>query len=51
MVQKFAKQREVFHYFMNNPADLDQKLQAGEARARIIAREVLARVRKALGYA
>jgi tryptophanyl-tRNA synthetase len=51
MIQKFAKQREIFHYYMSNPDELDQRLQAGEARARVIARHVLARVRKALGYA
>lgn len=47
---KFAAEREAFNFYMSNPAELDRKLEQGEAKARVIAREVLARVRKKLGY-
>jgi tryptophanyl-tRNA synthetase len=50
IVLKYAKQREIFDYYMNNPSELDQRLQEGEAKARIVANEVLNRVRKKLGY-
>jgi tryptophanyl-tRNA synthetase len=35
---------------MSNPTELDKKLEQGEAKARIIALEVLERVRKTLGF-
>jgi tryptophanyl-tRNA synthetase len=34
---------------MNNPQELDKKLEEGEAKARVIAHDVLHRVRKKLG--
>jgi tryptophanyl-tRNA synthetase len=50
IIQKFAKEREAFNYYMNNPDELEKKLQKGEAKARVIAHEVLKRVRTKLGY-
>jgi len=50
IVKKFAKEREAFNYYMSNPAELEKKLEQGEARARVIAHEVLAKVRKTLGF-
>jgi tryptophanyl-tRNA synthetase len=50
IVQKYAKEREAFNYFMSNPGELDKKLEQGEAKARLIARDVLSRVRKKLGF-
>lgn len=47
---KFAKEREAFNHYMSNPDELNKKLERGEAKARMIAREVLNRVRKKLGY-
>ena len=35
---------------MRNPAALEERLEQGEAKARVIAREVLDRVRKKIGY-
>jgi tryptophanyl-tRNA synthetase len=35
---------------MSNEDALDKKLQQGEAKARVIAHEVLGRVRKKLGF-
>ena len=50
IVKKFASEREAFTHYMSNPEELETKLEQGEAKARVIANEVLARVRKKLGY-
>jgi tryptophanyl-tRNA synthetase len=50
IIEKFSKEREAFNFYMSNPAELDKKLEQGEAKARIIALEVLERVRKTLGF-
>jgi tryptophanyl-tRNA synthetase len=50
IVQKYAKEREAFNFYMSNTAELDKKLEQGEAKARVVAHEVLKRVRKKLGY-
>jgi tryptophanyl-tRNA synthetase len=50
ILQRFAKEREAFSFFMSNPDELDKKLEQGEAKARVIAGEVLDRVRKKLGF-
>lgn len=47
----FSKEREAFNFYMSNLPELNNKLEQGEARARIIARETLQRVRKKLGFA
>ncbi|MBT1703284.1 tryptophan--tRNA ligase [Chryseosolibacter indicus] len=51
IILKFAKEREAFNYYMSNTDELEKKLEQGEAKARIIAREVLQRVRKKVGFA
>jgi len=50
LLEKFSKEREVFTYYMNNVPELEKKLEQGEAKARVIAMDVLGRVRKKLGY-
>jgi tryptophanyl-tRNA synthetase len=50
IIAKFSNEREAFNYYMSNPAELERKLQIGEAKARTIALEVLGRVRKKLGF-
>jgi tryptophanyl-tRNA synthetase len=50
IVDKFAKERELFNFYMENLPELERKLQEGEERARAIARPVLERVRKVLGF-
>jgi tryptophanyl-tRNA synthetase len=50
IVATFKKEREVFNYFMDNPSELEKKLQTGEAKARDVALGVLDRVRKKVGY-
>jgi tryptophanyl-tRNA synthetase len=51
LVTRYAKEREMFNYYMNNPDELEKKLNVGEAKAREIAKTVLAEVRKKAGYA
>lgn len=50
ILKKFEKEREAFNYYMSNPAALEGKLEQGEAKARIIARDVIERVRRKLGF-
>lgn len=51
IVTKYKSEREAFDFYLSNPAALEEKLQTGEKRAASIAREVLGRVRKKLGFA
>ncbi len=51
IVKRFFKEREAFNFYISNLPELNKKLEQGEAKARIIAREVLQRVRKKLGFA
>jgi tryptophanyl-tRNA synthetase len=50
ILQRFSKEREAFNFYMGNPTELDKKLEQGENKARVIAHEVLKRVRKKLGF-
>jgi tryptophanyl-tRNA synthetase len=50
IVEKYAEERKAFDNYMSNPEMLEEKLMAGEEKARAIGREVLDRVKKKLGY-
>jgi tryptophanyl-tRNA synthetase len=50
IVKKFSKEREAFNYYMSNVSELEKKLEIGEDKARVIAQDVLTRVRKKLGF-
>jgi tryptophanyl-tRNA synthetase len=50
IVAKFKKEREAFTFLMENPEEIDRKLEQGEAKARVIALEVLSKVRAKLGF-
>jgi tryptophanyl-tRNA synthetase len=50
ILQKFHKERALFHHYMENEQELEEKLQKGAEKARAIARPVLAKVREKLGY-
>jgi tryptophanyl-tRNA synthetase len=50
ILQKFQKERTLFHHYMENEQELEEKLQKGAEKARSIARPVLAKVREKLGY-
>lgn len=50
ILSKYSKERETFNYFMNNPEEIEKRLAAGEQKARVVAFEVLNRVRVKLGF-
>jgi len=50
ITEKFKQEREAFAFYMNNQQELEKRLQEGEEKARIIAQQVLQRVRERLGF-
>lgn len=50
IIEKFAKQRELYHHYMNNVDEIDSALFIGVEKARYVANEVLKRVRRKVGY-
>jgi tryptophanyl-tRNA synthetase len=49
LVREFAEEREKFEYYMNHTNELEQKLQEGEMKAKVIAKTTLERVRNHMG--
>ena len=50
IIEKYKQEREAFNNYMSNHELLEEKLMAGEEKARVIGRDVLKRVKKNLGY-
>jgi tryptophanyl-tRNA synthetase len=50
IIDTFSEQRNKYDYFMQHLNEVDDALEMGASKARIVADEVLQRVRKALGY-
>ncbi|VAW18555.1 Tryptophanyl-tRNA synthetase [hydrothermal vent metagenome] len=50
LIDKFAVEREKYNYYINNLEEIDKALLIGAKKARIVATDVLKRVRKKLGY-
>lgn len=50
ILERFGEAREKFDYYMNNLNEVDQALAIGAEKAQKVADEVLARVRKKVGY-
>ena len=50
IVNKYAEERKLFNFYMENLPALNAKLEKGEAKAREIARGVLGKVKEKLGY-
>ena len=48
--RKFATHRERYNYLMANPQEIEDALQKGAEKARKVAKEVLIRTRKKVGY-
>ena len=48
--EKFSEERKKFNYLMENKAIIDEKLQSGAKKAKLIAKDVLKRVRSNIGY-
>lgn len=50
IVEKFSMQRERYHHYMNNLSEIDAALFIGVEKARMVADDVLKRVRTKVGY-
>ncbi|MGB0880811.1 MAG: tryptophan--tRNA ligase [Polaribacter sp.] len=50
IVEKFATVRERYIHFMENKHEIDEALAIGAKKARVVAQEVLQRVREKVGY-
>ena len=50
IVEKYAKERELYNHYMENLDELQKKLEKGEEKAAEIAVKTLGRVRKVLGF-
>ena len=50
LIDKFAKERELYNHYMDNLNEIDKALNIGTAKARKVAQGVLTRVREKLGY-
>ncbi len=50
LLERFSSERVAFNFYMENPEELERILAQGEAKARLVAQEVLAKVRDKLGY-
>jgi len=50
MIEKFALQRERYNHFMNNLNEIDEALAVGAEKAKLVANDVLSRVREKTGY-
>lgn len=50
ILSKYAKERELFNFFMSNPEEIESRLSEGEQKARVVAMDVLDRVRVKLGF-
>ena len=50
IVETFKEPRERYNYYMNNLNEIDKALSVGAEKAKLIANDVLARVREKVGY-
>ena len=50
LITEYSSEREQYNYFMNNLEEIDKALTIGAEKARVVATDVLKRVRQKLGY-
>lgn len=50
IVEKFSKERELYNHYIENKSELEKQLKIGAEKARVIASNVLKRVREKLGF-
>ena len=50
IIDRYATQRERYNHYMANLNEIDEALAVGAEKARIVANDVLSRVRKVVGY-
>ena len=48
--EKFSKERALYNYYIENVTELDEQLKIGADKARLVAKDVLKKVRLKLGY-
>ena len=48
--EKFSQQRNLYNHYINHPEEVEKALAKGAQKASVVAKEVLNRVRKRLGY-
>ncbi len=50
VLERFSQQRERYAYYMDNLEEVDAALAKGAAKAKVVADDVLKRVRAKVGY-
>lgn len=50
IIEQFSEERSIYNHYMDNLDELEKQLQAGEEKAAVVAREVLQRVKQAIGF-
>ena len=50
ILEKYGEERKLYDYFMTHPSELEARLSEGEAKAKVIARSYLNKVREKLGF-
>jgi tryptophanyl-tRNA synthetase len=50
ILSKYSKERETFNFFMTNPEEIEKRLASGEEKAKVVAMDVLNRIRTKLGF-
>lgn len=50
LIDQYKKERETFQYLMENQEELNRQLEIGEEKARVVAYDVLKRVRSKVGF-
>lgn len=48
--ERFKVEREKFNHYMENKSEIDKQLKVGAEKARLVAKDVLSRVRQKTGY-
>ena len=50
IIGQFSEERRIYNHYMDNLNELEKQLQSGEEKAAVVAREVLQRVKQAIGF-
>ena len=50
IIEKFSRQRELYHHYMNHLSEIDGALFIGVEKAQMVAEDVIKRVRNKVGY-
>ena len=50
LINKFSEERALYNYYMENLNEIDKALAIGAKKAKVVAADVLKRVRAKVGY-